>query len=71
VNSDDAACGTLDELGDSIRKCDKRIGGLGHWHPSELWGMAEIWHRRVVAATGHMARAKAVCTKNQILQYWW
>jgi hypothetical protein len=33
--------------------------------------MAEIWHRRVVAATGHMARAKAVCTKNQILQYWW
>jgi hypothetical protein len=30
VNSDDAACATLDDLRGSIRKRDKRIGGFGH-----------------------------------------
>jgi hypothetical protein len=30
MNSDDAACGTLDELRGSVRKRDERNGGFGH-----------------------------------------
>jgi hypothetical protein len=30
VNSNDAACGALDQLCGMIRKRDKRVGGFGH-----------------------------------------
>ena len=59
VNSDDTACGALDQLCGMIRKRDKRIGGFGHEQVLQKQHcMAGIWHRGVVAATGQMAGAR-------------
>ncbi len=46
MNSDDAACATLDELRGSIRKRDKGIGGFGH----EQYLRIGAWPRYGIAA---------------------